>query len=314
MSRTLSFSHLLTQGVVSAVLATLAQAGVLEALLEGPVEVEAFARKRALDPGALARSLSVLAAAGYLDAAGGRYTLAPGVAEALDEGPMPLRFLLELLCSLPEHLQSGRAYSSSDSERQRIYQTVTPALAKMWDEPAAALARRLPPARRILDVGAGAGPWSLAMARAAPEETEVTALDLPPVLEAFRSAAQADGVRHRLVAGSYHEVELDPTYDRVILANVLHLERPDLAQNLLTRASGWLAPGGTLVIVDAFPFPEAELHLCTYALHLGLRIQGGEVHAEGTLRAWCEAAGLETTPLLHLPGEMPLGALVARRP
>jgi methylase of polypeptide subunit release factors len=61
---------------------------------------------------------------------------------------------------------------------------------------AGTVAQLLAPAGRVLDVGAGAAPWSIALALADPAAT-VTALDLPSVLPVTRAEVQAAGLANR---------------------------------------------------------------------------------------------------------------------
>jgi DNA-binding transcriptional ArsR family regulator len=301
---------LMNYAVTAGTLASLAQVGVLDAICEGPCRVGELRERFGLDEPALVRALGVLKEAGYLEEEGGAWQVEAELREAGERGPANARQVLFLMNGLTEHLKSGASLMSDDDMRGMTYQVATPGLARMWAEPAAELASRFAPAKRILDVGAGAGPWSLAMA-ARYDDVEVTALDLPPVLPRFEEAAKAAGARYQLAPGSFFEVELEPVYDRVILGNVLHLERPDGARRLLERARGWVAPGGELVIVDAFPFEGHELDLAIYRLHLALRVSGGTVHDEETLRAWCRGVGLEPEAVVSLGR---VGALRARAP
>ena len=119
---------------------------------------------------------------------------------------------------------------------------------------AAELAAALPGApRTILDVGSGSAVWSLAMAARLPL-AHVVAVDLPAVVGRAHATADALGVDRRrtsLVAGDYHDVVLPSKLGRIVVANVLRLERPDGARRLLARLAAQLAPGGRLVVVDA---------------------------------------------------------------
>ena len=79
---------------------------------------------------------------------------------------------------------------------------------------------------------------------------QLVVLDLPDVLEAFRHRAVALGLddRAETLPGDYYEVELPPAcFDRVIIANVLHLERPTRARVLISRLAPTLRSGGDLM-------------------------------------------------------------------
>ena len=128
-------------------------------------------------------------------------------------------------------------------------------------------------------------------------DTHVTALDLPEVLAAFRSRAQGLGLAARIdtIAGDFHTAPIPPEqFDRVVVANVLHLESPERAAALLRHLSPGVRPGGELVIVDSLGGdPEAERARATYSLHLALRTAGGYPHARADLERWLREAGLE---------------------
>jgi cyclopropane fatty-acyl-phospholipid synthase-like methyltransferase len=204
------------------------------------------------------------------------------------------------------------------ASREAAYAPAVERLAVSFGDAATELASALggaPPS--ILDVGAGSGVWSLQMARRC-AVTRVTALDLPAVLDRFRDRARSLGLADRIsaIAGDYHEVDVPPAaYDRVVLANVVHLEPPDRAARLLSRARGWVRPGGEVVVVDALGRPPAEdSATAVYAIHLALRTGSGRVHARAQIEGWLRDAGLATrfVALTAPPGQ--LGAIVATAP
>jgi len=203
--------------------------------------------------------------------------------------------------------------------REAAYSGVVSQLAEAFSEGARQLAERLPgrPAH-ILDAGAGAGVWSLAMAERHPR-TRVTALDLPKVLVAFCRQAEQMGLADRIetLARDFHHVELPPGhFDRVVLANVLHLEPPEQAADLIRRTVHSLVGGGDLVIVEMLGdgTPVGERARAVYALHLALRTQQGRTHTLSDLRAWVEQAGLIPGEVMRLSIWPGVGALVAHAP
>ncbi len=137
------------------------------------------------------------------------------------------------------------------------------------------------------------------------------------VLPRFRARAAALGLGERVdtVAGDWGEVTPEGRFDRVVLANVLHLEPGAAARALLLRAAGWLAPGGDLVVLDHFPNTAADaLAGAFYALHLGMRTRTGRVHALADVTAWCADAGLPRVALLRAEAMPSAGAVWARAP
>jgi SAM-dependent methyltransferase len=83
-------------------------------------------------------------------------------------------------------------------------------------------------------------------------------------------------------------------FDRILLANVLHLEPPHSARSLLRRMTAALAPGGELVVIDALAGgdPARDRARSIYALHLAMRTRRGRVHSRAEVERWCREAGL----------------------
>jgi len=220
---------------------------------------------------------------------------------------------------LETYVRSGEVLTCIDetAERGPTYAEVVDVLAERFREPALELAAALDSAGSVLDVGAGSGVWSLAMASRC-QETRVLALDLPAVLPRFSRRAASLGLADRcdVVEGDYFAVSLgERRFDRVVLANVLHLESPERAAMLVRRFAESVAPGGELVVVDCVSRGELgeELARTAYSLHLGMRTSVGGVHAPPCVRRWCSEAGLTETSILSLKSAPVMGAIRATR-
>lgn len=122
---------------------------------------------------------------------------------------------------------------------------------------------------------------------------------------AERARALGLDARLTLLAGDFHRAALrERHYDRIVLANVLHLEAAPVAQALLARVRPALRPGGRIVIVDSMagPTPELDRVHRAYALFLALRVPDSRAHPEADLTAWLEAAGLGAERRIDLGG------------
>jgi hypothetical protein len=145
----------------------------------------------------------------------------------------------------------------------------------------------------------------------------VTGLDLPAVLENFTARADALGLTDRVsrLPGDMHEVEIGAgRFDLAIIANVLRLETPERAAELVARVAKGVAPGGALVVVDALSdgTPDGALGLALYALHLGLRTRSGQVHSAEAISSWLARAGFpHVSPIKLSGGAGFVGALFA---
>jgi SAM-dependent methyltransferase len=225
-----------------------------------------------------------------------------------------------LVLHVAEFLRSGSPLVRMDGagdEREREYRDVVPRLASMFDDAASELAGRLAPhGHRLLDVGTGSGVWSLAFAQVDPD-LHVVGADFPAVLEAFTARARALGLSERVTTcpGDAYESALGSGHDRVMIANVLHLESPERARALVDRAAQALAPDGELVLIDAFDADEISLPrrrgLATYHLSLAQRTDEGGLHHIADAQKWCRAAGLPITRVIEIDCFPVLQALVA---
>ncbi len=221
--------------------------------------------------------------------------------------------------SMEACLRSGRPLVSADTAEgaAELYPTVVPRLADVFSPAAASAARLLDPvAGRVLDVGAGAAPWSIALAAAEPG-VRVTCLYLPQVLAETRRSVAAAGLAERFdyLPGDVFATALPASaYDLVLLGNVCHLFDPATNRTLLERLHPVLAPGGTLAIIDVLPSedPPARLRLALYELGLLLRTERGRVYPVEDFAAWAHAAGFGELSAQPLDGPVDLGLLTAR--
>lgn len=296
-------THTLLGAGLAQVVRSADRVGLLDAL-EVPGTASALAARLGLDERALRLTLDVLRAT--------------GCAEADDDGawrvPAGLREALEELPGLTAFLRTGAVpgYLDRPERRGAYYADGVDALGRAFRDAARQLAAELGPARRIVDVGAGSAVWSLAMVEQG--GGEVVAIDQPAVLPNASRTARALGLEAHLIErpGDWFEV-LEPNADRVVLANVLHLEPADDAARLIRHHARGLTPGGELVIVDVFGGDgfEASLFEAVYQLHLGMRTRRGRAHDLAHLRAWCADAGLPAQRVVDLE-PAGFGALVCR--
>jgi SAM-dependent methyltransferase len=308
-------------GGVAATLVAAYQGNLLQALLNGCATPTMYAEELGLDPTATERVLEVLTSLGIADYQQGRYAASAALKDLDAIGPGAIDLFGALWSQMPAFLLRGERFAHMDGPpdaREVAYSGVVSKLALVFAQGARQLATKIPgnPAH-ILDVGAGSGIWSLAMAHRH-AETRVTALDFPKVLQAFRIQAEHMGLSDRigLLPGDFHCVVIpEDRFDRIVLANVLHLEPPEQAAALIGRVAAVLLPGGDLVIVDMLGdgTPVGERAQAIYGLHLALRTREGKVHPLSDLQAWVEQAGLFPDEVIALGTPQAMGALVAHK-
>ena len=304
-------------------LAAAERAGLLHGLLHHEGTAEGVAKELSLDPAATATVLEVLRTLGLVELHGQVYrataTLRDGLRGTLAR---PGRGFA-IFAHAPTYLRDGTAAIDGLDAlegRDATYAHVVGHLGAMFSAAARELADALDadePVEAILDVGAGSAVWSLALLERHPG-ARLTALDLPSVVPSVRARAERLGLAERveILEGDFHRVDVPRRrFDRVVLANVLHLEPANAARALLARWAGALRPGGRLVIVDqmADDTPEHDRARAAYALYLALRVTGGRPHAEAVLRRWLADAGMRPERRVDLASPPSgLSALVAR--
>ncbi|TCO62480.1 methyltransferase [Actinocrispum wychmicini] len=166
----------------------------------------------------------------------------------------------------------------------------------------------LPEAKRVLDVGAGAAPWTIAYSAKNPG-CRVTALDQPAVLPATRRAVARAGLadRYEFVSGDMFETSIELcSYDLIVLAQVCHLFDADACRDLISRLTPALAENGVLAIVE--PVTSAM-----YELSLYLRTRHGRVHSVETYHGWLTDVGLADIQGTDLPSTPAVTVITGRK-
>jgi SAM-dependent methyltransferase len=174
------------------------------------------------------------------------------------------------------------------------------------------------PGARVLDIAAGAAPWSLALA-ARDLGCTVTAVELPGVMPTTRSAVRAVGLdgRYAFVEGSAFDVDFGEraSFDLVLMANLCHLFDEQANVRLLGRVAEALRPGGTVAVIDilANEHGDGPRAAVLYALGLLLRTTRGRTYTYSTFRRWLHEGGFEDVRRRRLVGAFPLSLITARR-
>ena len=152
----------------------------------------------------------------------------------------------------------------------------------------------------MLDVGGGWGQFAQAMCRVQPG-LHATVLDRPEVVERAREELVSTDLEERItfVPGDYLTTEYGSGYDLVLLANILHQETADRAQELVERAATALAPTGQLTVVDFAIDNEQRQHLLGTLFAINMR-SFGDTWTEANIRGWMADAGLDGTERINL--------------
>ena len=172
------------------------------------------------------------------------------------------------------------------------------------------------PDTRVLDLGAGGAPWSIAILNACPQGSAVVN-DLDGVIEvARRKTSEHDVIsRCEFRPGDFHSIDIEASsYDIVVLGHVCRTEGEEGARSLIARAFDALRPGGRLLLADYFPDMErkANPHAVIMGTTMMASTERGFTFTHREFSEWLRAAGFRSIRLIE-----PIGfqqTFVAERP
>jgi len=289
--------------------------GVLARLDRGPVTAAELAGTCAISERGARLLLAALAGLGLAERVGG------GAWRAVVPDLAGVAGMPRMWARLEATLRDGRPPVRGDTPggAASLYPGTVGHLGVMLAAVAARPASLLPVAPRVLDAGAGAAPWSLAVAARDPA-CLVTAVDLPAVVPTTRLAVRDAGRERqfRFLAGDLFQVELGRgVYDLAIAGNLCHLFDGAANRRLLGRLHQALRPGGTLAVMDVIPDEHEQPRprwVALYELGLLLRTASGRVHPLAAYLGWLHEAGFEPPERHPLVDQAQAVLLIARKP
>jgi predicted O-methyltransferase YrrM len=162
--------------------------------------------------------------------------------------------------------------------------------------PALAQRLNLSGAKRMLDIGGGAGTNAIAFCREYPELT-ATVFDLPSTLKVTKQSVDEAGLTDRihLHAGNFHEDMFQGTYDVALMSDILHYQDGKANAVLVEKVYGCLKDEGRLIIKDRFLDPERTSPAWTtaFAVHILVNTEKGECFTIEESRQWMAHAGFQ---------------------
>jgi SAM-dependent methyltransferase len=161
----------------------------------------------------------------------------------------------------------------------------------------------------VLDIAAGSGVWSIALARQSPD-VKATAVDWPQVLPVTRRLVERHGLgaRFRFIEGDILEADLGKSHDLAVLGHILHSEGEERSKVLLKRVHDALAPGGSIAIADFLVDPDRRgpaLPLI-FAVNMLIHSDRGTTWSYEEIGRFLAEAGFVETRQLDVPGPSPL--------
>jgi SAM-dependent methyltransferase len=302
--------------------------GLFDALDERPRTATTVAMDLGYDEVGVEALLNALNGFGYLRRRGGVYSLRRSARRWLTHDarfsmvrPFGLFGVLwSELGDIEQRVREGGArdfHANRDPEFWRRYEIGLGEAARLTAGSIARSVRLERPPTRLLDVGGGHGAFSAAFLARYPDLT-ATVLDLPGAAAVGRELTAERGLAERVeyVEGDLVADDWGEGYDLVLVFNVLHLLSPEHAAAAVAKAFGALAPGGTLVIVDAVHAEGRGGNVDAVAGGSELLfyvINGTRAYPEATIREWVRDAGFGDVRRKRLLA-MPEALITARRP
>jgi len=202
---------------------------------------------------------------------------------------------------LEETIRTGRSPVS-----QHVFETnpemganVLAVLHRIGRESGPSLAKRLDlnGAKRLLDVGGGAGTNAIAFCQEYPELT-ATVFDLPQTLTVTRRTIQEAGLEGRiaLLPGNFLSDSFQGSYDIALMSDILHYQDGETNAALVQKVYHHLVEGGRLVIKDRFLDPSRTSPAWTtaFAVHILVNTERGQCFTSQDAMAWMEESGFQS--------------------
>ncbi|WP_158685841.1 methyltransferase [Achromobacter spanius] len=288
--------------------------GILLLIKEGPRTSAGIADRMGLAKNAVERLLQVLTALGYLNRDGSIYSWSDNLVKLEEDSSLGWAHLQKFMSDGQPWVASDTSLEALDAFYTAFFSSV-PYFAQM-SAPAASIARQVGGTpKNILDIGAGAGTWSFAMANVC-EEARVTGLDLPNVIrEHFLPTAELQGLANRVEAieGDFHEVRIpENKFDRLVMGSSFHFLHAQQAVRTLTRFRNSLCEGGELIIIDHFADTTAEQRISRtmYEMRLAMRTTNAKNYSAPEIERFCEESGFLKTRHFDADGPGFLSVLV----
>jgi 2-polyprenyl-3-methyl-5-hydroxy-6-metoxy-1,4-benzoquinol methylase len=167
----------------------------------------------------------------------------------------------------------------------------------------------------VLDLAAGSGVWSIALAQHSPQ-VRVTAIDWPGIIAITQKVTARHGVadRYAFVAGDLHDADFGQGHAIAILGHILHSEGEERSQGLLRKTFDALAPGGTIAIAEILVDAErrAAVPALIFAVNMLVNSDQGDTFTFDEIRSWLHDAGFERVRTVEAPGLAPLLILATK--
>jgi SAM-dependent methyltransferase len=267
----------------------------------------ALAKRLRVSPRGLEILCRNLACVGLLIKAGSRYRNSPLARKELNKKSPAYRWAyLDLLrghwddwSQLTRSVKRGRPLDDNDDPDEPAYRrrfTWAMHHRSLDVAPKIAAQINLRGAGMLLDLGGGPGTYALAFLKRNPE-LRATVCDRAPALAVAREIAATvpHGKRLSYLPLDFVAKAIPGRYDVIWFSNVLHIYSPEENRRLFRKMAKALAPGGRLLIQDAFIhdakglYPNQEASL--FAVTMLLFTDRGNTYSVRDTGTWLKGAG-----------------------
>lgn len=307
----IAFEHFMT----ARVLQVAAELDIFTYLQAKPMSVEALAQRLNVDQRGLAALMTACTAMqllekseqGYSTASGGVPLLSTGGEHTLQPLLAGASGVYRDWVELERAIRTGSAVAASNlakgSAETRAYvlemHNASSATAQVVARTVA-----LEDARRLLDIGCGAGTFAAAFCRRNPQ-LRATLLDRTNVITVTAELLSRSDLAPRMqtVEADFLDDPLPPGHDVALLCNVLHLLDAELVRQLLRKVHTALRQKATIVLLDAVLDDDkcGPLSVALGALNQLIHHQSATYYSEQELTTWLQEAGFAKVQRKSIP-------------
>jgi SAM-dependent methyltransferase len=268
--------------------------------------VSALARRLRASPRGLDILCRNLAASGLLIKSGGRYRNSRLAHRELNKKSPAYRWAyLDLLrnhwddwSQLTKSVKRGRPVNDNEAPDDSAYRrrfSWAMHHRSLDVAPKVAAQVNLRGANTLLDLGGGPGTYALAFLKRNPS-LRATVADRAPALAVAREIAARvpHGKRLSYLPLDFVKQPIPGRYDVIWFSNVLHIYSPEENRRLFRKMARALAPGGRLLIQDAFLHDANGLYpqeASLFAVTMLLFTDRGDTYSVRDTTAWLKRAG-----------------------
>jgi ubiquinone/menaquinone biosynthesis C-methylase UbiE len=167
----------------------------------------------------------------------------------------------------------------------------------------------------VLDLAAGSGVWSVAIAQQSPQ-IRVTAVDWPDVIAVTKKVIARYGLadRYTFVGGDLHDANFGQGHTIATLGHILHSEGESRSRRLLRKTFEALSPGGTIAIAEILVDAKrrAAVPALIFAVNMLVNSDEGDTFSFDEIRGWLQDIGFERVRTVEAPGLAPLLILATK--